>query len=317
MRKSLVSSFAGPLLIAVAVGCGDSDEKRAAVGYSMLTSNNPFFKVIEATMHEEAAKRGYELLAVSAEEKVHTQASQIEDFITRGVKAIVLNPVDSRAIGAAIRRANTAGIPVFTNDIACLDPTAEVVTHVATDNEAGGHLAAQALIEALGGKGKVAILDYPKVESVMLRTKGFRAEVEAQNQREDVEIAIVADLDGGGDRAKSRAAAQDLVQAHPDLRGIFAINDPSALGAISALEEAGKLGDVVVVGFDGAPEGKRAVLEGKEYATPVQFPRQIGATTIDLIARYYEGEKPAKEVLIPPRIYKKADAEKDPNLGGW
>jgi ribose transport system substrate-binding protein len=197
------------------------------------------------------------------------QRNQVADFIVRRVDAIVLSPCDSKSIGTAIIEANQAGIPVFTADIAALAPGAKVVGHVATDNFGGGRLAAQALIEALGGRGKAAILDHPEVESVILRTKGFEEELARQRKDKGVTLQIVAKLPGGGVKDKSFKTTEDLLQAHPDLNGIFASNDPAALGAVAALEKAGKLDQVKVVGFDGMPEGKQAIKAGQLYADPI------------------------------------------------
>lgn len=288
--------------------------KKGTLALSVLTLANPFFKEIAESMKAEAARHGYDVLVVSGEFDPAVQQNQVKDFIVRKVSAIVLTPCNSRSIGPAIREANEAGIPVFTADIACLDPTAKVVTHVATNNLTGGRLAAEAMIEALGGKGKVAILDHPEAESVILRTRGFREVVEAENKAGRAKIEIVAAIPGGGSKNKSFTAAEDLLQAHADLDGIFAINDPSALGAVAALEKAGRLSRVKVVGFDGQPEGKLAIRDGKIYADPIQFPAKIGIETVKAVMRHFAGEALEKESLIPTALYRKADAEKDPGL---
>jgi ribose transport system substrate-binding protein len=175
-------------------------------------------------------------------------------------------------------------------------------------------LAAKALIEALHGEGQVAILDHPEVESVIMRTKGFKDELAEQKKDKGVKVEIVAILPGGGVKDKSFKAAEDLVQAHPNLKGIFACNDPSALGAVAALEKAGKLGAIKIVGFDGMPEGKQAIKAGQIYADPVQFPDRIGRTAVQSIRKYFEGETVPPQILIPTQLYRKADADKDPQL---
>jgi ribose transport system substrate-binding protein len=289
-------------------GGGSAPAPKGTIGLSVLTLTNPFFVEIAESMKVEAAKHGYSVDTVGGEFDAARQNNQVKDFIVRKVSAIVLTPCDSKAVGPAIREANAAGIPVFTADIACQDPEARVVCHVATDNYQGGRLAGGAMIEALGGTGKIVILDHPVVESVMQRTKGFR-EVLAGGK-----IEIVAVLPGGGAKDKGQAAAQDALQAHADLTGIFAINDPSALGAVAAVERAGKLDKIRIVGFDGAPEAKVAVRDGKLYATPTQFPRKIGAETVAAIAKHFAGEDVPKELLIPTSLYRKADADADPEL---
>ncbi|HEY8503214.1 MAG TPA: substrate-binding domain-containing protein [Gemmataceae bacterium] len=295
---------------------GGTAEKKGTIGVSVLTLTNPFFKVIADNITAEAAKHGYDTIILSGDNDVAKQQGQIQDFIVKRVSAIVLCPCDSRSIGPAIREANAAGIPVFTADIACLDPDAKVVCHIATDNYGGGKQAAEAMIEALGPDGgKVVIIDFKQVESCILRVKGFKEVIEAHNKdRRQGRVEIVAELPGDGQRDKGYKAAQDALQSHRDLAGIFAINDPSALGAYAALEKAGRAGQVKLIGFDGQPDGRRAIKEGKIYADPVQFPDKIGQMTVETIIDYFNGEEVPPERLIPTGLYRHEDALKDPSL---
>ncbi len=314
-------------------GCSDSDSagngttelggkpsstarSKGVIGYSALTLTNPFFKIIADTMAAEAEKHGYELAVVSANENVARQSEQIDEFIVQGVAAIVLNPADSASIGQAIRKANDAGIPVFTNDIKYTGDAGSVVSHVATDNLQGGRLAGEALVRLLGESGgKIAVLDFPNVESCQMRTKGFQEIIDAHNAKEGAaQINIVSVLNGGGKRDVGYAKAQDIVIANSDLAAIFAINDPSALGAYAALEEAGLQDQITIIGFDGEKAGKEAILAGKILCDPVQFPDQMGLRTIELIMQHFDGEDVPEEELIPSKLYYKADAEKDPGL---
>jgi ribose transport system substrate-binding protein len=293
-----------------------SPGSKGTIGVSVLTLTNPFFKVIGDSLTAEAAKEGYKVQLVSGEFDVAKQQNQVKDFLVQKCVAIVLCPCDSKSIGPAIKEANDAGVPVFTADIACLAPDAKVITHIATDNYSGGKEAGKAMIEALGeAGGKIAILDFPMVESCIMRVKGFKEVVAAHNQgRAKGKIEIVASLDGGGAKDKGQKAAEDILQAHSDLVGFFAINDPSGLGARAALEKAGKADQVKIIAFDGQPEGKQAIKDGKIYADPIQFPEKIGAETAQAIAKHFAGEKLPKEILIPTALYRKADGEKDPEL---
>lgn len=289
---------------------------RPVIGLSVLTLTNPFFQEIADNLQKEAAKHGYDVVVVSGEFDAAQQQNQVKDFIVRKAAAIVLCPCDSKAVGPVIQEANDAGIAVFTCDIACLAPEAKfVVTHVATDNYAGGRQAAHAVLEALGeAGGKIAILDYRAAESCLLRVAGFKEVIEAHNRGGGVAVNIVAELPCGGVKDQGYKAAEDLVQAHPDLAGIFAINDPSALGARAALEKADKDDQVKIVGFDGQPEGKLAIKEGKIYADPVQYPDRIGRETARVIAHYFDGEKVPAQILIPTGLYRRADALRDAEL---
>lgn len=289
---------------------------RKTIGYSSLTLTNPFFKVIADSMQEAAAENGFELLVVSGEKDVKKQSDQVADFIVQGVSAIVLNPCDSKAIGPAIKRANAAGIPVFTNDLAYDGNDTEVKCHVATDNYQGGRLAGEAMVKLLGeAGGKVAVLHFAQAESCQLRVKGFNEVIEAHNAKDSAaKIDVVATLESGADRAPGQRAAQDALAANPDLAAIFAINDPAGLGAYAAIKAADKLEQVRIIAFDGQLIGKQAILEGKIVCDPIQFPDLIGKKTIEMIVKHFDGEDIPAEILIPSALYYKSDAEKDPEL---
>lgn len=329
MSRYWLCIFACSLL--VLPGCSDSAEDAGSdaesasresaaasqtIGYSALTLTNPFFKVISDNMQAEAAKHGFEVLVVSGETDVRKQADQIDDFIVKGVSAIVLNPCDSKSIGPAIKRANDAGIPVFTNDLAYDGDDAEVVCHIATDNLQGGRLAGEAMVRLLGeAGGKVAILHFAQAESCQLRVQGFN-EVIAEHNAQDgaAKIEVVATLESKAERDGGKKAAQDALQANPDLAAIFAINDPAGLGAYAAIKAADKLDQVRIIAFDGQLIGKEAILEGKIVCDPIQFPDQIGRKTIEMIVKHFDGEEVPREILIPSALYYKEDAEKDPEL---
>src|ERR1041384_3986853 len=313
--KKLIAAVIGLVAVSALIGeANAADKARKTIGVSLLTTTNPFFVDMGNAMKAEAAKSGIDVIVVGAEFDPSKQKDQVSDFIVKHVDAIVLCPADSKAIGTSIAAAHKAGIPVFTADIAAISERDKVLTHVATDNLGGGKEAGRAMIEALGGSGKVAILDHPEVESVILRTKGFEQVISEHNRKGEGKIEVVAKLPGGGAKEKSYKAAEDILQAHPDLNGIFAINDPSALGAVATLEKGGKLDKVKVVGFDGQPEGKQAIKDGKIYADPIQFPNKIGQQTVQAIVKYMNGEDVPKEILIPTAIYRKADAQKDSTL---
>ncbi len=330
--RGLVTSVAA-LLLALATGCGGNPTadpvstptpagskiaagSKGTIGVSVLTLTNPFFKEIGDTITDEAAKQGYNVIVTSGEFDVARQQNQVKDFIVKKVAAIVLCPCDSRSIGPVIAEATTAGIPVFTADIACLAPGVKVVSHIASDNYGGGKLAGQGMIEALGeAGGKVVILDFKQAESCQLRVKGFREIIDQHNKDRSVgKIEIVAEMPGDGQKDQGFKCTEDALQAHGDLAGIFAINDPSALGARAALEKAGKAEQIKIVGFDGQIEGKQAIRDGKIYADPIQYPDRIATMTVDSIVRYFAGDNVPAEQLIPTGLYRMADGKADPRL---
>jgi ribose transport system substrate-binding protein len=217
------------------------------------------------------------------------QAAQIEDFVAKKVAAILVAPCDSSAIGAQLAGPEAAGIPVFTADISAA--SGKIVSHVASDNVLGGALAAKKLAELLGDKGKVLIIDHPTVASVQDRVKGFEAEM-----KKHPGITIVGKPSSDGQRAKAMSVMEDMLQAHRDLKGVFGINDDSALGAAAVLKSA-KRTDIAVVGYDASPEAQAAILEGGPLkADVVQFPKDIGHKAIEMIARHLAGES------VPPLV---------------
>lgn len=298
-------------------GAGES-VSGLSIGYSALTLKNPFFKIIADSVAEEAEANGMSVIINDAERDVNTQTKHIENYIAQKVSAIIINPADRVAIGPAIRKANEAGIPVFTCDLQCTAEDVKIAGHIGTDNLQGGRLAGEAMIEALGdGGGEVLILHFKQANSCVLRVQGFMEIINAHNQGKDSgKITVVAELDGGGLKDEGYKATSDALQAHPNLTGVFAINDPSALGAYTALKQANKVDQVTIIGFDGQLEGKQAILEGKIYADPIQFPKQMGKVSVHNIIAHRQGNEFERTTLIPTQLYRKADAENDPDLKG-
>jgi ribose transport system substrate-binding protein len=329
-RKHFLASILISFTLALS-GCGGGDKSsgsgdangsmapntsKGVIAYSPLTLSNPFFKIIGDSIEATAKKHGYETLMLDPNEDVKTQSDQIDDVISKQVTAIVLVPCNRISIGPAVKEANKAGIPVFTVDAQCAAEGVEIVSHVGTDNFQGGELAGQAMIDALGDSGgKVLVLDHKIANSCILRVDGFKKVINAHNAgKETGKIEIVAELASGGNRTDSYKATADQLQAHTDLVGVFAINDPGALGAYTAIDEAGRTESIKIIGFDGQMEGKIAIKEGKVYADPIQFPRKMGVQIVEKIISHLAGEVVEKTVLIPTSLYKKADADKDPEL---
>jgi ribose transport system substrate-binding protein len=272
--------------------------KAKQIGVSLLTVQHQFYQDLRAGLQEEAEKHGYKLLITTAEFDPARQANQVDEFIVQKVDAIVVCPCDSRSVGACIVQANEAGIPVFTADIASTSPIGEVVSHIASDNKQGGREAARLLLQALGGKGKVAILSHPEVTSVMDRVAGFKEEIARHP-----DIQIVAELSAGGKRDKANRVMEDLLQSHPDLDGVFGINDDSALGALAAIEAAGKTRQVRIVGYDATPEAREKIKAGGLYGDVIQNPGLIGRLTILTIHDHLGGKEVAAVIPVEVGTY--------------
>ncbi|MBV8488977.1 MAG: substrate-binding domain-containing protein [Candidatus Eremiobacteraeota bacterium] len=275
------------------------------IGVSIQNREAQFYQDMESGMKSEAAKYGYNLIVVDANRDNAKQQSQVEDFISKKVDAIVLTPYDSTAIGSAINEANKAGVPVFTADIASTSKMGVVTAHVASDNIQGGAQAAKLICDAVKA-GSVAIIDEPEVTSVQDRVKGFKQALKANCPS----VTIVADVDAGGQRDTANSDTGDILQSHKDLKGIFGINDDSALGALTAVRAAGLNGKIAIVGYDATPEARAAIRSGDMAGDAVQYPDQIGKLTIDTIHNYFDGKKPPAIVNVKVGAYTQADAKK-------
>lgn len=273
----------------------NKDAGRKSIGVSLLTMQHQFYQELRRGLEDAAEKENLRLVIVSAEFDASRQANQIDEFISQKLSAIVVCPCDSRSVGASIAAANQAGIPVFTADIANTSTMGRVVSHIASDNIAGGREAAKLLAKAMNEKGSVAILSHPEVASVADRVKGFKEQISAYSG-----IKVVSELSADGKRDKAVKVMEDLLQAHPTLAGVFAINDDTALGALAAIESAGKDGQIRIVGYDATPEAREKIARGAIYGDVIQNPRRIGELTIKTIADDFAGRKP--QAVVPVEV---------------
>ncbi len=275
------------------VGEAIQREKPKVIGVSLLTRAHVFYRDLEEGLRQAAARHNFRLIVDAGEWDLARHQAHIENFIVQRVDAIIVCPSDSRGIGPAIERANQAGIPVFTADIQAFG--GRVVSHIASDNVQGGRLAAQYLARALNGKGNVAIIDQPYVKSTIDRVAGFEAEM-----KKHPGIRIIAKPNGDGVRDRAMKTMEDLLQSSQKMNAVFGINDDSALGALAAIESAGRK-DIIVVGYDAIPEARNAIARGSALkADVVQHPRRIGDLTIETIAKFFRNEPvPA---LIPVEV---------------
>lgn len=282
-----------------AAGPASGGSNAVSIGVSIQDLQAQFYEAMEKGMKDEAGKFGYAISFTDANRDQNRQTSQVEDFLSKHVSAIILTPVDSKAVGPAIVEANNANVPVFTADIASTAAIGTVISHIASDNMQGGRVAADLMCKALGGKGTVAIIDQPEVTSVQDRVKGFKTELAAKCP----DVKIVADQTAGGDRARALTVMDNLLQTYPDLTGVFGINDDSALGALAAIRAAGKVATIKVVGYDATPEAKKAIDAGDMVGDPEQHPDVIGKLTIDAIHDYFSGKTPPPKIPVPVGAY--------------
>ncbi|MFR9791103.1 substrate-binding domain-containing protein [Streptomyces sp. MB22_4] len=277
---------------------GSSSSAEPKMGLSLSTLNNPFFVQIRSGAQAEAKKLGVDLTVTDAQNDASQQANQLQNFTSSGLDAIIVNPVDSDAASNSVKAADKAGIPVIAVDRGV--NKADVDALVASDNIAGGELAAKTIAEKLGGKGKIVILQgQAGTSAARERAQGFADGLKAYPG-----IKVVAQQPADFDRTKGLDVMSNLLQAHPDVQGVIAANDEMALGAIKALgSKAGT--SVPVVGFDGTPDGLNAVKAGTLYASVAQQPTQLGRIAVDNALRASQGKKVEQVVKVPVKVVTK------------
>ena len=265
------------------------------VGFAQTESNNPWRLAQTASMKAEAAKLGWQLVYTDAAGSAAKQVADVNSMIAQGVDAIFLAPREEKPLVPAVLAAKKAGIPVFlidrNVDASLAKPGVDYVTFIGSDFVAEGKRAGEAMVEATGGKGIIIELEGSTGSSPANdRKKGFDAVI-AQNPG----LKIVASQSGDFARDKGRQVAESLLQAHPEATAIFAHNDEMALGAIAALEAAGKKPgkDVLVVSIDGEKDALQAIVDGKMYST-VECNPKFGPKAFSTAIAYAAGEK------IPP-----------------
>ncbi len=279
-------------------GAGAGDIK---IGMSVSTLNNPYFVQLRDGAQAQAKKLGATLTVTDAQNDASQQVNQVQNFTSQNMKAVIINPVDSDAAAPAVKAAERVRIPVVAADRGVNG--AEVAQTVASDNVAGGKLAAQELAKQLGEKGTVVVLQgTPGTSASRDRGQGFTEGIAAYPG-----IKIVAKQPADFDRTKGLDVMTNLIQSHPDVTGVFAENDEMALGAIKALgARAGQ--QVKVIGFDGTPDGIAAVQAGTMAATIAQQPRLLGQEAVDAAVKLAKGETVEKTVAVPVKVATKENA---------
>ncbi|MEN3753095.1 ribose ABC transporter substrate-binding protein RbsB [Mangrovibacter yixingensis] len=261
------------------------------------TLNNPFFVSLKDGAQKEANKLGYNLVILDSQNNPAKELANVQDLTVRGTKLMLINPTDSDAVGNAVKMANQAKIPVIT-----LDRVANqgiVVSHIASDNVAGGKMAGDFIAKKLGDNAKVIELQgIAGTSAARERGEGFAQAVAAHK------FNVLASQPADFDRTKGLNVMQNLLTAHPDVQAVFAQNDEMALGALRALQTAGKSG-VLVVGFDGTDDGIKAVESGKMGATVAQQPEQIGVIGVETADKVLKGEKVEAKIPVDLKLVTK------------
>lgn len=262
------------------------------IGVSISTLNNPFFVSVKDGIVKEAKKKGMETVVVDAQDDTSKQISGIEDLILKGVDVLVVNPTDSAAISSSVLSANEAGIPVITIDRSAEE--GEVATFIASDNVSGGEMAGTYIVEQLGEKANVVELEgVSGASATRERGKGFHTIADKQ-------LNVVTSQTAEFDRTKGLTVMENILQGNKDVEAVFAHNDEMALGAIEAIQAAGK--DILVLGFDGTKDALDAVKEGKLDGTIAQQPALIGEEAVNAAVKILKGDKVEENISVPLKL---------------
>ncbi|MEH1017169.1 ABC transporter substrate-binding protein [Micromonospora sp. CPCC 206060] len=305
-KYRIAAVFATALLALSACGGGGSGDASAdagsgppklkqkdsyTVGFAAQQSDHPWTLALAKSIQDEAQKRGHKIVFTDAQGQTAKQVQDVESLIAQGVDAILITPREEGPLARAVIKAHDAGIPVFLIDRSVDKSVAQAgrdyVTFIGSDFVAEGRKAGEWLVKAANGKGKVLELSGTTGSSAAQdRAKGFREAVTG------TELEIVATQDGDFVRDKGRQKMEAMIQQHPEATVVFAHNDEMALGAITALEAAGRHPgkDVTVVSIDGQKEALQAIIDGKLGATVECNPR-FGPKAFDAIEAYGRGEK--------------------------
>lgn len=290
------------LLMVVTLGCKKTTEKttgkKLVFAFSNVQSNNPATLLRIKGMKEYLDKQGVELLVAGGELDINKQIADVENFIAKKVDAIILQPLDSKAIVPAIEEANKAGIPVIMEDINAEGGKTEGFVH--GDCYMAGYLVGEELGKRMNGEGEVAIINYPMVSSV----RAFEAgEVAALSVYPD--IKIVARQVGGAPEANI-ATVENWIKTYPNLKGIIAPNDAMAFDALTAVKAAGKEEQIMICGIGGIPEAVEEIKKGGAFIASSYWDLELeGRMAAELALKVVKGEEILlREIVIPVALIK-------------
>ncbi len=292
---------------------GNTAPAKPRVALVLKTLNSPFFIDMQKGAQAAADTLGIDLVVQAAEREVDVEKQMqiVENLIQTGIKALLITPSGSREIVAVLVKANAAGIPIVVVDTR-LDPLAakasavKTASFVGSDNYEGGKVAGAVLVEASGGKARVALLEgIPGHETGDSRLKGFRDAI-----KDSPGIKVVASQTANWERDQGFTVFQNMLQAHPEIDSLFACNDMMALGAIEAIAAAGKKGRIRVIGFDAVDDAKKAMDEGTMIASVAQFPGEMGRLAVESAAKLIKGEAVPENQQVRIELVRKAVAAK-------
>jgi ribose transport system substrate-binding protein len=281
-------------LAALFGGCNRARRGRPRVAFVLKTFNSPFFLDMRNGAEAAATRAGIDLTVQSAEREidVERQMQIIENLIETHVDVLCICPSGSKAIVPAVGKANRAAIPVIIVDdeideSAAADQHVTFDTYIGSDNVEGGRIAGQYLVDASGGSATLALLEgIPGHQTGDARLRGFLDAV-----RSAPGIAVVSSQTANWERDQGFTVFRNMLQAHAAIDALFACNDVMALGAIEAIQAAGRTGRIRVIGFDAIDDARKAIAAGTMAASVAQYPVEMGRLAVESAARLIRGER--------------------------
>jgi len=276
-------------------GTSEETDGDIVIGVSLSTLTNPFFLDVEEGIRAAAGENNVEVHVVGADDDAAVQSAGIDDLLQLDLDLIIINPVDAEAIVTTIEYINdTHDIPVIT-----LDRSSDggvMVSHVASNNVAGGVQAAEFIVANVGEGALVVELEgQPGASAARERGEGF-------NSVADDSLDVVARQTANWNRAEGLSVLESILQAHPEIDAVFAHNDEMAMGAIEALRAVGMLDDVLVVGFDGIDDALDAIAAGEMAATVAQQPVLMGRMALEAGVDYLAGNQVESSIDTPLQL---------------
>ncbi|WP_040976381.1 sugar ABC transporter substrate-binding protein [Necropsobacter massiliensis] len=312
MKRNLLHKTLLSGLFALSVTGFANAAEKPQIALLMKTLSNEYFISMQQGAEETAKQKNVDLIVQVAEKEDSTEqlVGLVENMIAKKVDAIIVTPNDSIAFIPAFQKAEKAGIPIIDLDVR-LDADAAkkaglAFNYVGVDNFYGGYLAAKNLSEALGGKGKVAMLEgIAGVDNGEQRKAGA---LKAFGEYPD--IHIVASQSANWETEQALNVASNILTANPDIQGIFAANDNMAIGAVTAVENAGLAGKVLVTGYDGIPLAIEYVKQGKMQNTIDQLPKKQVAIAIESALKQINKQPIDPVVYVEPVVVDKKESAK-------
>ncbi len=263
------------------------------IALAVSTLDNPFFVSLRDGAQQKADELGYKLVVLDSQNDPAKELSNVEDLTVRGAKVLLINPTDSEAVSNAVAIANRNKLPVITLDRGAAK--GEVVSHIASDNVAGGKMAGDFIAQKLGSGAKVIQLEgLAGTSAARERGEGFKQAIAAHH------FSVLASQPADFDRTKGLNVMENLLASKGEVQAVFAQNDEMALGALRAITAAKK--PILVVGFDGTDDGIKAVKNGKLAATIAQQPALIGSLGVETADKLLKGEKVDANIPVALKV---------------